>query len=323
MKGMNRILVTGGTGMIGRYLVEMLLREGHQVTVAALDGEELCPKGAEYKQLDLRNIDNCLKVSRNIDTIYHLAGVKGSPKMCREKPASFFVPTITFNVNMMEAARRNGVQNFLYTSSVGVYSPAEVFNEDDVWTTFPSENDRFAGWAKRMGELQVDAYKQQYGDTHYSVVRPGNVYGRYDNFDPETAMVIPSLINRIHSGEKPLSVWGDGKAIRDFVHAKDVASAMKFAMENKIEKPINISSGMPTSIKEVVSILSDSFGGIDYTFNNKGVAGDNKRLMNIERLKGYGWEPAISLKDGVKDTVNWYKEVGYNGYNRYNSFKES
>ena len=114
----------------------------------------------------------------DVDEVYHLAGVKGSPKMCREKPADFFVPTITFNVNMMEAARRCKVKKFLYTSSIGVYQPAEIFNEDDVWKTFPSDNDKFAGWAKRIGELQTEAYLKQYGDSFYAIMRPGNIYGR-------------------------------------------------------------------------------------------------------------------------------------------------
>lgn len=317
---MEKVLVTGGTGMIGRYLVEELLKSGYDVKVAALDGEELCHKDAEYKKLDLRSTENCLNVCKGIDTVYHLAGIKGSPKMCREKPASFFVPTLTFNVNMMEAARKQKVTKYLYTSSIGVYAPSEEFIEDDVWKTFPSENDKFAGWAKRMGELHVEANNKQYGDTHYSIVRPGNVYGKYDNFDSRNAMVIPSLINRIHEGEDPLSVWGDGKPIRDFIHAKDVASAMQFAIENQIDKPINISSGNPTSIREVVEIISDGFGGINYEFNNQGVTGDNKRLMNIDRILSYGWKPIIDLQDGIRDTIEWYKESGHKGYERYNSF---
>ena len=189
---MSNILVTGGTGMIGRYLVDQLVERGHQVKVASLDGKELCNKKAIFKRLDLRDFNNCLEVCHDIDEVYHLAGVKGSPKMCREKPADFFVPTLTFNVNMMEAARRNEVERYLFTSSIGVYNPAEEFFEDDVWKTFPSPNDKFAGWAKRVCELQAEAYKIEYGWDKISIVRPANVYGPYDNFDPQNAMVIPN-----------------------------------------------------------------------------------------------------------------------------------
>ena len=163
---------------------------------------------------------------RGKDVVFHLAGVKGSPKMTLERPASFFVPTMQFSLNMMEAARRANVGHYLFTSSVGVYQPAEVFVEDDVWSTFPSPNDRFAGWAKRMGELQAQAYDIEYGWKNISVVRPANVYGPFDNFDPHNAMVIPSLIHRAVNEAGPLKVWGDGTAIRDFIHAEDVARGM-------------------------------------------------------------------------------------------------
>ena len=321
---MAKILVTGGTGMIGRYLVPLLLDLNHDVTVASLDGAELCDPRADFKKLDLRDINNCLEVCHGMEEVFHLAGVKGSPKMCREQPADFFVPTISFSVNMMQAARKKGVKKYLFTSSVGVYHPAEIFVEDDVWKTFPSDNDKFAGWAKRMGELQAEAYKVQYpkSDNLYCIVRPGNVYGRYDNFDPSTGMVIPSLISRIYEGERPLKVWGDGSPIRDFVHASDVAKAMIFVMEKRIDKPVNVSSGKPTSIKQLVKIISENFGNAKFEFTESGMTGDNKRLMDISRLTDYGWKPDINLLTGLKDTIDWFKLEGYKGYERYNSFRE-
>ena len=321
---MAKVLVTGGTGMIGRYLVPLLLQSENEVTVASLDGKELCHSDARFKRLDLRDINNCMNVCEGIDEVYHLAGVKGSPKMCREQPADFFVPTISFNINMMHAARIKGVKKYLYTSSVGVYHPAEIFKEDDVWKTFPSENDKFAGWAKRMGELQAEAYKVQYNKSKnlYCIVRPGNVYGRFDNFDPSTGMVIPSLIARVFKGESPLKVWGDGSPVRDFVHASDVAKAMIYVMHNNIDKPVNVSSGHPTSIKKLVEIISANFDNAPFEFTEKGFSGDNKRLMDVTRLKRNGWKPEVKLEEGIKDTISWYKLEGYKGYRRYNSFKE-
>ena len=320
---MSNILVTGGTGMIGRYLVDQLVERGHQVKVASLDGKELCNKKAIFKRLDLRNFNNCLEVCNDIDEVYHLAGVKGSPKMCREKPADFFVPTLTFNVNMMEAARRCKVKKYLYTSSIGVYAPAEVFNEDDVKFTFPSENDKFAGWAKRMGEMQAESYVKQYpGECTYCIVRPGNVYGRFDNFDSSTGMVIPSLISRLFAGENPLRVWGSGNEIRDFIHASDVASSMIFIMDNGITSPVNVSNGLPVSISDLVAMIMDHFPNATSVFTNQGDRGDNKRIMNTKLINSFGWKPSISLKKGLADTIEWYKKEGYKGYQRYNSFKE-
>lgn len=167
--------MTGGTGLIGRPLVEMLIETGAKVRIASLDDPSRAHPGAEFKQVNLTRYDNCLKVCDGMDYVFHLAGIKGSPAMTSKKPASFFVPTILFSINMMEAARECNVERYLFTSSIGVYSPSEVFYEDDVWKTFPSENDRFAGWAKRMGELQADAYGIEYNWDKISIVRPANV----------------------------------------------------------------------------------------------------------------------------------------------------
>ena len=148
-----KVLVTGGTGMIGRELVQKLLEFGAEVRIASLDDESRALPGTEFIRADLTNYDSCVKVCEGMEYVFQLAGIKGSPLVCQTKPASFFDSTILFSLNMLKAARNAGVKRYLSTSSVGVYAPAEVFNEDDVWSTFPSRNDWFAGWAKRMGEL--------------------------------------------------------------------------------------------------------------------------------------------------------------------------
>ena len=107
----------------------------------------------------------------------------------------------------------------------------------------PSENDKFPGWAKRVGELQAEAYAIEYGWKKVSIVRPANIYGPYDNFDPANSMVVPSLIRRALAGEDPLTVWGDGSPIRDFIHAEDVARGMMLAVEKGVTEPINLGSG--------------------------------------------------------------------------------
>ena len=158
-----KVLVTGGTGMIGRPLVSLLVDRGAEVYVVSLDEPHGLPSSVKFVKADLTHFSNCLEACEDMDYVFNLVGVKGSPKMCKEQPADFMVPMIQFNTNMMEAAMKQNVKWYLYTSSVGVYHPAEVFKEDDVWRTFPSDNDRFAGWAKRIGELQAQAYSIQYG----------------------------------------------------------------------------------------------------------------------------------------------------------------
>lgn len=319
------VLVTGGTGLIGRPLVEMLVKQGAKVSVVSLDDPKRAPAGVTFKRADLREFSNCLEVCKDQEIVFQLAGVKGSPAMTAKRPASFFVPTITFSINMMEAARRCAAERFLFTSSVGVYSPAEVFYEDDVWKTFPSPNDRFAGWAKRMGELQAEAYKIEYNWDKISIVRPANVYGAYDNFDPANAMVIPSLIRRAMDGERPLTVWGDGSPIRDFIHARDVAAGMMMAVEKGINEPINLGSGTGVTIKEIAELVAQHVPGgpIDLVWDVTKPKGDAKRLMDMSRANAYGFKTQVSIEQGIMETIEWYAANKHQTDARYNAFTET
>ena len=243
--------------------------------------------------------------------------------MTATRPASFFVPTITFNTNMMEAARRQDVQRYLFTSSIGVYEPSEVFCEDEVWKTFPSPNDRFAGWAKRMGELQAEAYKIEYGWDKISIVRPANVYGPYDNFDPKNAMVIPSLIHRVLVGENPLVVWGDGSAVRDFIHARDVAQGMMMTVEQGYSLPVNLGSGEGVTVRQIAEILAENIPDLEIEWDTSKPSGDAKRLMDMTRAASIGFKPKVSIEEGIAETLSWYKDNRAIAEQRYNAFTDS
>lgn len=322
MKGKN-ILVTGGTGLIGRPLVEMLVEKGANVYVASLDEPSMLDSRVKFIHANLFYFDKCLEITKGMDYVFHLAGIKGSPKMCAEKPASFFVPTILMNTNVLEACRINKVERVLYTSTIGVYEPKEILKEDDVWNTFPSKNDWFAGWAKRMGELQIEAYKIQYGLKNFCIVRPANVYGPYDNFDPENAMVIPSLIKRAVDGENPLVVWGYGTPIRDFIHARDVARGMMLVMEKMPDYPVNLGSGKGISIKEVVDIIISNLPEKpEVIWDTSKPSGDKIRLMDVTKAKELGFEPEISIEKGIAETIEWYKKNKNLTYKRFNVFKQ-
>ena len=316
-----KVLVTGGTGMIGRQLVDLLVSRGAKVYVVSLDNPIGLPPGVNFLKADLQKFSNCLEVCNGMDIVFNLVGVKGSPKMCKEKPASFMVPMLQFNTNMMEAARLAKVEWYLYTSSVGVYHPAEIFYEDDVWKTFPSENDKFAGWAKRIGELQAEAYKIQYGLNNISIVRPANVYGAYDNFDPENAMVIPSLIRKVHENDV-LEVWGDGSPIRDFIHARDVARGMMYMVENEVSEPVNLGSGTGVTIKQIVDIIVDNVNkNVSVEWDSTKPTGDKKRILDMSRAKSHGFETKISIEDGIRETINWFSENKEKIEQRYNVFR--
>lgn len=302
------ILVTGGTGMIGKALVEKLKQYNANITIADLNSVNEKADNAEYVKADLRYFSQCEELCKNKDFVFNVVGVKGSPQACATQPADFMVPMLQFNTNMMEAARKSNVEWYLYTSSVGVYSPADIFYEDDVWKTFPSPNDRFAGWAKRMGELQAEAYSIQYGWNQCSIVRPANVYGKHDNFNPVNSMVIPSLIRKAQENHV-LEVWGDGSPIRDFIYADDVADAMINCVIKKVTEPINLGSGTGFSIKEVVEkVVKHSGKDLDIKWLSDKPSGDAVRILSTTKAESYGISHKTNLDDGIKIVTDWFKE---------------
>ena len=309
--------------MVGTPLTTMLIEQGAKVRVASLDDPSRAHPQAEFRRVNLMKIENCIEACAGMEIVFHVAGIKGSPAMNIKKPASFFVPTILFNTNVMEAARQCWVERFLYTSTIGVYAPAEVFHEDDVWKTFPSENDKFAGWAKRMGELQAEAYRLEHGWNKVSIVRPANIYGPHDNFDAANAMVIPALIRRIMDGEDPLVVWGDGTAVRDFIFSRDVAKGMILAIEKGIHEPINLGSGTGITIRELVELLLEALEvKLKVVWDTSKPAGDKKRVMDTSRARSHGFEPTVSFRDGLQEVVQWYRKNQDSTQKRYNVFTE-
>ena len=236
-----KILVTGHLGYIGSKLYSMLENNNHIVHGIDLKGD--------------KNVINDLP-NETYDCVFHLAGIKGSVKTTIKKPSSFFVPLILMNTNVLEASRINNVKRLVYTSSIGAYKTASIFKENnDDYSSTPM--DFFPWWAKRMAELQVQAYKKQYNLRNYYVVRPCNVYGPGDNFDPKNAMVIPTLISKICNSKKLIKIWGDGTAIRDFAYSKDIAIGIMLTMIKGTGKLnyLNLGSGKKTSIKKLVNTM--------------------------------------------------------------------
>jgi len=321
-----KVLVTGGTGMIGIQLVSLLLEKGAYVRVASLDDPSRAGKDVEFMRGNLMEWDFCKKITKGMDYMFHLAGIKGSVGIGKAKAASFFVPHILMNTLTMEAARQAGVEQYLYTSSIAIYHPSDEFVEDKAWDGPPHPTDRFAAWAKRMGELQAEAYKIEYGWDKIAIVRPANVYGPYDNFDSKTAMVVPALISRVARGENPLVVWGDGSAIRDFIFSRDVAEGMLLALEKAANcTPINLGSGTGASIKELVEAIIACFENPpEVVWDTSKPSGQSIRLMDITRAKEMlNFTSHTSLQQGIKETVEWYKANRDIAGKRYNVFNQT
>ena len=309
---MTKILITGASGMVGKHLVDMCLQKGYFVKGTDIryderySEEKYWGENFDFQHGNLNNYQRCLELVDDVDVVFQVAGVKGSPKRAAEQPNDYFTPMLQMNTNMAEAARIAGVEWYVYTSTIGVYQPAEVFKEDDVWKTFPSENDKYAGWVKRLGELQLDCFETHYGLKNYSIVRPANIYGEYDNFGEEST-VIASLVKK-GCNDKLLSVWGDGTPIRDFIHAEDVARGILMSYENKITEPINLGSGDGVRIKDIASIVATHYGKeIEYDMEKPN--GDNKRLMDMTRANSYGFYPEVDLETGIKRVIKYYESL--------------
>ncbi len=315
------ILITGGTGLIGRQLTDMLVELNANVVVASLDEFNLNPN-ASYVKIDLLDFNSCKNCTKDMDMVFHLAGIKGSIDVTKSKPATFFVPLLLMNTNLLEAARLNKVPELVYTSSIGAYHSDEIFREEESnFEKLPM--DMYPGWAKRMAELQIQSYKIEHDLKKYYVVRPCNVYGPGDNFDPENAMVIPSLLYKIKNNSDIIKVWGDGSAIRDFAYSKDVAKGVLQTMlyGTKNFDFLNLGSGVGVSIKELIETLS-SFLNFEYEFDISKSGGFNRRIMDIKNAKEIiNYNPETTLKEGLQATWNWYCENENEYLKRKNYFK--
>lgn len=308
-----KVLVAGGTGTIGVPMVRLLRSRGARVTVIAVDSEERAREvlGADvdYRRLDLTTLPNCLEATSGFQDVFNLVGIKGSVGVGESKVASFFYAMSLFQTNLMEAAYRNGVERFMFVSSICAYPRSAVPKaEHTVWDGMPLQNDRIPGLVKRIGEVQAETYKLQHGWEGVRIVRPANVYGPLDDFDPATAQVVPALIRRILSGENPLKVWGDGTVVRDFVFSEDVAYWIVEAMEKAPGGlPINIGSGEPTTIRDLVSTLCSLVPVPPVViWDPSGPTGDPVRILDATRAREIlDFRTRTPLKEGLRRTMEW------------------
>lgn len=286
-----KALIIGGKGMVGRQL-ETLCKEIY----------------TEVKVVDIEHdmtIQSNTEIIQDYNHIYHLAGIKGSPLRVKERPADY-LPMLQFDTNVIRAVGKYKPDWFLYTSSVGVYPPSEIYNEDDVWDKVPSPNDKIPAYIKRMGELSCEAISITNDYKNISIVRPANIYGPFDNFGDEST-VIASMIKKGYH-DKVLNVWGDGTPIRDFIYSKDVARGMIHMVHNRINDTINLGSGEEVRISDIAGIIGNYFGKeIEYDLTKPN--GDLRRQMNTDKMKKCGFKREYSLQQGIEETIKYYEEI--------------
>lgn len=308
------ILVAGGTGMIGSFLSEKLLTLGANVKIVAKDNKfNILPE--LYEEVDLTNLDACLRIVEGQDYVFNLTGVKSSTQAKDTTAASQFVSCLMMNTNLMEAAFRNNVERFMCVGSINQYKQSSVAQMEggDLQqvgrATDEGNNDRFSAQVKHMNEIQAQAYYLEHKWKAPRMVRLSSVYGPRDNFGP-ISHVIPSLINKILSGQDPLVIAGNGGNQRDFIYVDDVVDGILTVMEHgKPCDPVNIGSGYGVIIKHLIYMLCNItkiFPEIKYNKNLP--TGDLIRIIDITKATKLGFYQKISLQDGLIKTIDWYKE---------------
>lgn len=315
-----KVLITGGAGFIGSHLTELLVNAGADVRVAdnlengSLENLKACVKKIEFLKVNLNNLSACRKVSKGCEIVMHLAAKVGGVGYNVKHQGTMFTANVILNTNMMEAARLEGIKRYLCVSSACVYPryctiptpEKEGFKDDPEPTNFGY------GWSKRIAELQARAYLQEF-DMGIVIVRPYNSYGPRDHFQLDKAHVIPALINKVASGTDPLIVWGDGEQTRSFIYVTDIVNGMMLALEKGASGEVyNIGSEEEIKIKDLVSLIVKIFGSsIKVKFDLKHLGGQPRRNADISKAKKMlGFHPEVSLEQGLKETIAWYRQKG-------------
>jgi GDP-L-fucose synthase len=302
-----RILVTGGAGFLGSFIIAKLLERG-------VVRENLrIPRSGDC---DLRVWDNCVRVVDSADIVIHLAARVGGIGFNMKYPAELFYDNAIMGIQLMEAARRAGVQKFVAVGTVCSYPKftPTPFKESDIWNGYPEETNAPYGLAKKMLVVQAQSYRKQYGFNAIYLV-PVNLYGPRDHFDPEDAHVIPALILKFfdakNRGEKRVTAWGTGEVSREFLYVEDAAEGIILATE-RYEKtdPVNIGCGKEIKIKDLVDLIKEMVGYTgEVVWDRSKPDGQPRRMLDISMAElEFGFKAKTTFDAGLKKTIDWYRE---------------
>ena len=303
LKKSDRILVTGGTGLIGTNLVDKLLSNGYEVKSLGSNN-------------DLRDFEVTQNIFKDFKPtiVYHLAAKVGGIYANSSYKAAFYSDNVLINTNVVNSAVKSNVE-YLFAMGTGCAYPKrledKLLKEEDFLDGIPEvTNDAYA-YAKRGLLVHLNSLKEA-DLINFVYCLPANIYGPHDNFHPQNSHVVPGLIRRfcdaVKKNDKEINIWGNGSARRDFLFIKDCVNAMIALTQNELFGAVNVSSGILTSIKELAFSLKDitGFKG-EIKFDLNMPAGQMQRFYDRTKMKSIGWEHNYNLKEGLTETVEWFK----------------
>jgi len=307
-----RIVVTGGAGFLGKYVVKKLGERGCK--------EIFVPRSKEYNLTEMEAVKRLYRDARP-DVVIHLAARVGGIGATGSKPGEFFYDNLMMGVQMMEQGRLSKIDKFVAIGTVCAY-PTSIpipFKEANIWDGYPEETNAPYGIAKKMTLVQAQAYRSQYGFNAIYLL-PVNLYGPGDNFDPGTSHVIPALVRKFldaaTTGKEAITAWGTGTPTREFLYVEDAAEGIVLATE-KYNKPapVNLGSGFEISIRSLAQLIAKltGFKG-EIIWDTSKPDGQPRRLFDNSRAKEeFGFISKTSFEVGLRETIRWYKQQRVQG----------
>jgi GDP-L-fucose synthase len=301
-----RVVVTGGAGFLGSFVVEQLRAKGCR--------EIIIPRSQDYDLVQMEAVQQLYR-DASPDMVIHLAARVGGIGANQANPGRFFYDNLMMGTQLIEVGRQQGLKKFVATGTICAYPKfAPIpFKEDDIWNGYPEETNAPYGLAKKMMLAQSQAYRAQYGFISI-VLFPVNLYGPRDNFDLQTSHVIPALIRKCVSakeeGHTAITLWGDGSPTREFLYVEDAAEGILLAAEHyEGNLPVNLGTGEEISIRELARLIAAEVGFTgQIQWDTTKPNGQPRRCLDVSRAKQlFGFQARHDLRSGLKKTVQWFQ----------------